>query len=74
MNEPALFVLWGDNTLPQNAVHSIGFHRSVHNLYAYFMAKAGYEGLKRNYLKDIFFYQGLDGWVLTVIPSYGQGI
>ncbi|MFP3300514.1 MAG: glycoside hydrolase family 31 protein [Thermoplasmatales archaeon] len=62
MNEPALFVLWGDNTLPQNAVHSIGFHRSVHNLYAYFMAKAGYEGLKRNISKRHFLLSR-SGWL-----------
>jgi len=62
MNEPALFVLWGDNTLPQNAVHSIGLHRSVHNIYAYFMAKAGYEGLKRNSSKRHFLLSR-SGWL-----------
>ena len=62
MNEPALFVIWGDNTLPQNAVHSIGFHRTAHNLYGYFMAMAGYEGLRRNGLKRQFLLSR-SGWL-----------
>jgi alpha-glucosidase len=45
MNEPAAFTLWGDNTLPDSALFSIGSHASSHNLYGLYMALAGYEGI-----------------------------
>ena len=45
MNEPATFTTHGDNTLPEYSNHSVGKHKSVHNLYANFMAIAAYEGL-----------------------------
>ncbi|KAA8922814.1 MAG: glycoside hydrolase family 31 protein [Thermoplasma sp.] len=47
MNEPAIFVAWGDNTMPRSAVHSIGRHEEVHNLYGYYMDKAAYDHLSR---------------------------
>ena len=48
MNEPVAFALWGDNSLPLSAVHEKGSHSEIHNLYALYMAKAGYEGLTKN--------------------------
>lgn len=45
MNEPAIFVFWGDNTLPLSAVQYEGFHYLVHNKYGLQMAAAGYNGL-----------------------------
>ncbi|MCL5989129.1 MAG: glycoside hydrolase family 31 protein [Candidatus Thermoplasmatota archaeon] len=44
MNEPATFTIHGDNTLPEHSNHSVGKHKAVHNLYANFMALAGYDG------------------------------
>jgi len=46
MNEPAIFVLWGDNSLPLSATQSEGYHYLVHNKYGLQMAEAGYDGLK----------------------------
>ena len=48
MNEPAAFVLWGENTLPLSSVHRKGSHRSVHNVYGYFMGKAAHDSLSRD--------------------------
>jgi len=45
MNEPAIFVFWGDNSLPLSAVQYEGFHFLVHNKYGLQMAAAGYNGL-----------------------------
>jgi len=45
MNEPAVFVFWGDNSLPLSAVQSEGYHYLVHNKYGLEMAVAGYDGL-----------------------------
>lgn len=45
MNEPAAFVLWGENTLPLSSVHRGGSHISIHNIYGYLMGKAAYEYL-----------------------------
>jgi len=45
MNEPAIFVFWGDNSLPLSAVQYEGFHYLVHNKYGLQMAAAGYNGL-----------------------------
>ncbi len=46
MNEPASFCLWGDQTLPRDARHAAGDHRSCHNVYGLLMAEAGAGALK----------------------------
>ena len=47
MNEPAIFVFWGDNSLPLMAVQKEGYHYLVHNKYGLQMSMAGYAGLSR---------------------------
>jgi alpha-glucosidase len=51
MNEPAAFVSSGDPSLPQDTRHDMqgrgGDHLEAHNLYGLLMARAGYEGLRR---------------------------
>ena len=41
MNEPTSLSLWGDQTLPRDARHAAGDHRSCHNVYGLLMAEAG---------------------------------
>ena len=52
MNEPSSFSAWGDMTLPGATVHSMegqgGNHHEFHNLYGLLMARACYEGLRKN--------------------------
>ncbi|MCL4447104.1 MAG: hypothetical protein M1163_01710 [Candidatus Thermoplasmatota archaeon] len=62
MNEPVAFTLWGDNSLPLSAVHEKGTHSEIHNLYALFMAKAGYEGLTRDVNGPRPFILSRSGW------------
>ncbi len=47
MNEPALFVFWGDNTLPHMAQQFEGPHYIAHNKYGLEMSEAGYYGLSK---------------------------
>ncbi len=46
MNEPTSFALWGDQTLPRDAQHAAGDHRSCHNVYGLLMAEAGAGALR----------------------------
>ncbi|WNZ26767.1 glycoside hydrolase family 31 protein [Leptolyngbya sp. NK1-12] len=51
MNEPAVFALWGDPSLPaRSTYHNMegrgGAHREAHNLYGFLQAQAGYEALR----------------------------
>ncbi len=46
MNEPTSFSLWGDQTLPRDARHAAGDHRSCHNVYGLLMAEAGAAALR----------------------------
>ena len=50
MNEPSVFTLWGDRTLPKVTRHCLegrgGDHREAHNLYGMLEAIAGYESLR----------------------------
>ncbi len=62
MNEPATFTLSGDNTLPENSLHHVGKHRSVHNLYANLMAIAGYNGIISERPKERPFILSRSGW------------
>ena len=45
MNEPAIFVIWGDNSLPLMALQKEGFHYLVHNKYGLQMSMSGYNGM-----------------------------
>ncbi|WP_297217862.1 glycoside hydrolase family 31 protein [Thermoplasma sp.] len=70
MNEPAIFVAWGDNTMPRSAVHSIGRHEEVHNLYGYYMDKAAFDHLSRSERPFILSRSGWAGisqysWIWT---------
>jgi alpha-glucosidase len=62
MNEPVAFSLWGDNSLPLSALHEKGTHSEIHNLYALFMAKAGYEGLTKGANGPRPFILSRSGW------------
>ncbi|AFY47205.1 family 31 glycosyl hydrolase, alpha-glucosidase [Nostoc sp. PCC 7524] len=51
MNEPGIFVLWGDPSLPQHStLHFLegrgGNHLEAHNVYGLLQAEAAYEALK----------------------------
>nr|WP_049802754.1 glycoside hydrolase family 31 protein [Gloeothece verrucosa] len=56
MNEPGVFTLWGDATLPTVTQHAMegrgGDHREAHNVYGLLQAQAGYEAL-RNYQPEL---------------------
>lgn len=49
MNEPGVFTLWDDATLPRPTQHSMegrgGTHVEAHNVYGLLQARAGYEAL-----------------------------
>ncbi|MGC8618418.1 MAG: TIM-barrel domain-containing protein [Thermoplasmata archaeon] len=61
MNEPAIFVIWGDNSLPLMAVQKEGFHYLVHNKYGLQMSMSGYDGLSR-IMDDRPFILSRSGW------------
>lgn len=67
MNEPAIFVLWGDPTLPKTTLHALenqaGDHRGVHNLYALLENQAAYEGLRNLRPQQRPFLLTRSGWV-----------
>jgi alpha-glucosidase len=46
MNEPTSFSLTKDQTLPRDARHAAGDHRSCHNVYGLLMAEAGAAALR----------------------------
>ena len=55
MNEPAVFILWGDRSLPKVTQHMMegrgGDHREAHNVYGLLQAEAAYQSLC-NYRPD----------------------
>jgi alpha-glucosidase len=64
MNEPTSITLWGDRTLPRDAVHDFdgrpGTHAEAHNLYGLFMDMAGHEALRRDATRP--FVLSRSGW------------
>ncbi len=62
MNEPAAFVLWGDNTLPLSALHKAGEHVSVHNAYGLLMAQAAHDALTTGTGRERPFILSRAGW------------
>lgn len=62
MNEPAIFVFWGDNTLPLSAVQNEGYHYLIHNKYGLHMSIAGYEGLSKIGNGERPFILSRSGW------------
>ncbi len=62
MNEPAAFVIWGDNTLPNDAKFSVGSHTLLHNVYGLYMAMAGYSGITSHTKEERPFILTRSGW------------
>jgi len=61
MNEPAVFTIWGDNTLPLSAQHKVGEHIDAHNLYGLFMAESAYSSLTK-LMNERPFILSRSGW------------
>ncbi|WP_414621298.1 TIM-barrel domain-containing protein [Calothrix sp. CCY 0018] len=67
MNEPGVFTLWGDSTLPAYSTqHSMegrgGDHREAHNVYGLLQAQAGYEALCEYQPEKRPFIVSRSGW------------
>ncbi|MEC4892751.1 MAG: glycoside hydrolase family 31 protein [Oscillatoria sp. PMC 1051.18] len=66
MNEPGVFTLWGDATLPTPTQHFLegrgGTHLEAHNLYGLMQAKAGYEALREYCPNQRPFIVSRSGW------------
>ncbi|MBH8556102.1 glycoside hydrolase family 31 protein [Nostocaceae cyanobacterium CENA357] len=67
MNEPGVFVLWGDPSLPPHSTwHSLegrgGDHREAHNFYGLLQAEAGYEALSEYQPERRPFIVSRSGW------------
>ncbi len=62
MNEPAIFVFWGDNSLPLTALQYDGYHYEIHNRYGLDMAKAGYIGVTQMNDGERPFILSRSGW------------
>lgn len=66
MNEPAVFSLWGDRSLPKAAQHCLegrgGDHREAHNLYGLLEAEAAYESLRQYRPQQRPFIVSRSGW------------
>jgi alpha-glucosidase len=64
MNEPTSITLWGDRTLPRDAVHDFdgrpGTHAEAHNLYGLLMDMAGHDALSRGATRA--FLLSRSGW------------
>ncbi|WP_010917560.1 glycoside hydrolase family 31 protein [Thermoplasma volcanium] len=70
MNEPAIFVAWGDNSMALSAAQSNGSHSEVHNLFGYYMDKAAYDHLSKTERPFILSRSGWAGisryaWIWT---------
>ncbi|MBX9398867.1 glycoside hydrolase family 31 protein [Streptomyces sp. TRM72054] len=67
MNEPTSFAAFGEPTLPRSARHDLegrgGDHREAHNVYALYMARAGYEALRELAPRQRPFLLSRSGWV-----------
>ena len=66
MNEPSVFTLWGDRTLPLVTQHCLegrgGDHREAHNVYGMLEAVAGYESLRSYSPNQRPFIVSRSGW------------
>ncbi|MEQ9670573.1 TIM-barrel domain-containing protein [Coleofasciculus sp. G2-EDA-02] len=66
MNEPSVFVIWGDPTLPLVAQHNLegkkGDHRQAHNLYGLLENQAVYEGMRQYQPQKRPFIVARSGW------------
>ncbi|ACK70334.1 Alpha-glucosidase [Gloeothece citriformis PCC 7424] len=67
MNEPGVFTLWGDSTLPPHATqHAMegrgGNHLEAHNIYGLLQARAGYEALRDYQVNHRPFIVSRAGW------------
>ncbi|MBD2093466.1 glycoside hydrolase family 31 protein [Microcoleus sp. FACHB-1515] len=67
MNEPAVFALWGDRSLPGRSTHHAmegrgGNHQEAHNLYGFLQARAGYEALQNYQPEQRPFIVSRSGW------------
>ena len=62
MNEPTSFALWGDQTLPRDARHAGGDHRTCHNAYGLLMAEAGARALEAARPERRPFVLSRSGW------------
>jgi alpha-glucosidase len=66
MNEPGVFTLWGDATLPRPTRHFLegrgGTHIEAHNVYGLLQAQAGYEALSEYQPEKRPFIVSRSGW------------
>ncbi|MFB2935330.1 TIM-barrel domain-containing protein [Aerosakkonemataceae cyanobacterium BLCC-F154] len=66
MSEPALFVTWGDPTMPKVAQHCLegrgGDHREAHNVYGLLEAEAAFEGIRESRPNQRPFIVSRSGW------------
>ncbi|WP_254565446.1 glycoside hydrolase family 31 protein [Oscillatoria sp. HE19RPO] len=66
MNDPGVFALWGDATLPKATQHFMegrgGIHLEAHNLYGFQQARAGYEALREYQPSRRPFIVSRSGW------------
>ncbi len=66
MNEPAVFVAFGDPTFPLSTRHRLdgrgGDHREAHNVYGLLMCRASYEGLRATRPAQRPFLFSRSGW------------
>ncbi|MCX7596157.1 MAG: glycoside hydrolase family 31 protein, partial [Fischerella sp.] len=67
MNEPGVFVLWGDPSLPGHATQHFmegrgGDHREAHNVYGLLQALAGYKALRDYQPQRRPFIVSRSGW------------
>ncbi|MEA5504640.1 glycoside hydrolase family 31 protein [Halotia wernerae UHCC 0503] len=67
MNEPGVFVLWGDPSLPQHSTQHFlegrsGNHLEAHNVYGLLQAEAGYEALHEYQPEHRPFIVSRAGW------------
>lgn len=67
MNEPAVFVQWGDPSLPPYSTRHFlegrgGDHREAHNVYGLLQAQAGYEALREYQPQKRPFIVSRAGW------------
>lgn len=66
MNEPSIFALWGDPSLPQSTQHCLegrqGNHREAHNIYGFLQAIASYESIQEFRPEHRPFIVSRSGW------------
>ncbi|MBE9168947.1 glycoside hydrolase family 31 protein [Pleurocapsales cyanobacterium LEGE 06147] len=66
MNEPAVFVYWGDHSLPKVTQHCLegrgGDHREAHNVYGLLEAEAAYESIRQYRPQQRPFIVSRSGW------------